>query len=197
MTDDALSDDDLAVAVREPVELVTAADFTADLERWMPLAQALVRGFAANRIRMSDVEQRHDLVVLRARAAAIRELLGLVTGTVDRVFAAYAAETEATTIPLGEGRKPVLYDKPRADWVTQAEPLRRELLRLSALDGAPTADEIEKAIKPVIEFVPDHRTLNSLATRYGGDVRAAIEKYRVRPEIDPAKGRAKFPEVTP
>lgn len=193
MTDDVLSDDDLVVA--PAVEIVTAPEFSADIERMLPYVEALVRGFAANRIRMTDTQERADLVTLRGHAQQIRDLLGLVTATIERVFATYAAEAEATTIPLGEGRRPVLFEKHRTEYVTRADELRRALLALHHTSGAPTEHEIEKAVKVVVTHVPDHRALNALVTKYGGEVKAAIEANRTRPEADPAKGRVRFPEL--
>ena len=194
MTDDALSDDDLIVVPPTPVEIVGADEFSAVLEHMAPTIEDLVRGFAAGRIRMTDADERARLVDLRERSRAVSEALRLVERTIERVFAAYAADIHATTIALGPDRRPVLIEKPRADYITQAEPLRRELLRLAALDGSPTQDEVEKAVKVVVTHTPDHRVLNSLSTKYGGEVAEAIGKYRTRPEVDPTAGRVKFPE---
>lgn len=195
MTDDALSDDDLVVATpSSPVAIVPADVFAARLESMIPEVEDLVAGFAAGRIRMTDADERARLVDLRERSRAISEALRLVERTIERVFAAYAADIGATTVALGEGRRPVLIEKPRAEYVTQAEPLRRELLRISALDGAPTREEIESAVKVVVDHKPDHRILNAMATKYGGEVAAAIAQYRTRPDVDLAAGRVRFPE---
>jgi len=78
----------------------------------------------------------------------------------------------------------------------QARPLRVELLRIGALDGAPTVSEVDAAIKEVTTLKPNHTHLNSLSKSYGGPVKAAIDKYRQWVQPPPERGRVRFPELT-
>ena len=182
-----------AVALAPAVELVTAEAFIADLERLLPLVRTLVAGFSGNRIRMDSPAERERLFRLRSLATDVLSSLSLVPATIERVFLTAAISVGAEVVPV-PGTSGVRYEKPKGEYVIQSRPLRVELLRISALDGSPTLEEIDAAIREVTTLKPNHTHINKLAKTYGGEVKAAIDKHRQWVAPEPERGRVRFPE---
>lgn len=176
------------------VSLVTAAEATDWLAPLSQQVEALVAGFAANRIRMTDPEQRAALVRMRAELDAVLEPLTLAKSTIDRVFLRYAVDAQAREVPI-PGLGAVHYEPPKGQYVGQWAELRKALHAIGQLEGAPTPEEIDPAFTVVTEVKGNNTKLNALAKKYGGGVAEAIERHRtfVTPEAE--RGRVRFPEV--
>ena len=184
-------EDDLA-APDPTFAIIPAPVFAEDMERMLPLVDALVAGFAAGRVRMEDPDERLALVELRRRVVPVIDRLELAVKMIDKVFLQYAVEENAERIRLPDDRL-VMYDRPRGEYTTQAAPLRTALAAISRLDGSISMAEVDEALKVEQIVRPNHTKLNALAKRYGGAVKEAIDAHRTFIAPDPARGRVRFP----
>lgn len=188
--------DDLDELLTKPKRaLVTPAQATTTVAGLKEAAEALVAGLASNRIRMDDPQQRADLVRLHAVLGEAIQPLALASSTVERVFLMYAVDAQAKEVPI-PGMGAVHYEAPRGEYIVQGKALRAALLELHHLDGAPTLQEIDEALR--VEEAPvkaNNTKLNALEKKYGGRVRDEIE--RLRQFVAPAaeRGRVRFPKV--
>jgi hypothetical protein len=192
MTDLEGLDDDLA---QNALVLVTPKQATVVAEALADAAEAMVRGLTANRIRMTDPQQRADLVELREELNAAIEPLTLARDTIDRVFLIFAVESKAREVAI-PGGPAVHYEAARGQYVVQAPELRARLLELSLLDGAPTREEVDEALpeERVVSVKANNTHLNALVKRYGGNVAEAVAQMRQFVMPHPHKGRVRFPE---
>lgn len=188
--------DDLDEMLTRPKRaLVTPAQAAAQVTGLKEAAEVLVAGLASNRIRMTDPKQRADLVRLHAELTEAIHPLALAKSTVERVFLMYAVDAQAKEVPI-PGMGAVHYEAPRGEYIVQGKALRTALLELHHLDGAPTLEEIDEALR--VEEAPvkaNNTKLNALEKKYGGTVREAIGRLRqfVQPEAE--RGRVRFPKV--
>lgn len=188
--------DDLDELLTKPKRaLITPAQATAKVSGLKEAAEVLVAGLASNRIRMTDPQQRADLVRLHAELEEAIQPLALAKSTVERVFLMYAVDAQAKEVPI-PGMGAVHYEAPRGEYIVQGKALRAALLEMHHLDGAPTLEEIDEALR--IEEAPvkaNNSKLNALEKKYGGGVREAIGRFRqfVQPEAE--RGRVRFPKV--
>lgn len=188
-------EDDLDELLAQPAAvttIVTAPEAEAAIRSLEPKLGELVAGFASGRIRMTDAQQRAQLVALREAALAAQQPLRLISETVDRVFLMYAVEAGAKEVPI-PGSAPVRYEAPKGEYVADWAALRSELVRVNLETGAPTLAEIEQAFTETVTVKGNNTRLNALASRYGGDVKAAIDEGRQYVSPGPERGRVRFP----
>jgi hypothetical protein len=191
MTDE----DDLDELLAQPgavTTIITAPEADEAIRALEPRLAELVAGFAQGRIRMTDAQQRAQLVALRESARAAQEPLRLIADTIEKVFLTYAVEAGAKEVPI-PGAGPVRYEAPRGEYVADWRALRSALIQANLDTGAPTLAEIEQAFSEEVIVKGNNTRLNGLATRYGGEVAEAIRAHRQYVAPGPEKGRVRFP----
>lgn len=189
-------DMDDALETRTAVEIVPAYMFTTDLERMAPLVDALVAGFAAGRVRMTDPAERLALVDLRARLVGVIGTLTDARNLIEQVFLQYAVEQKAAEVMLPDERR-VHYEAARGEYITEAKKMRVALHALASLDGTVPPGEVDEALKEEVTIKPNHSKLNALAKKYGGTVAEVINANRTFVVPPPERGRVRFPEPKP
>jgi hypothetical protein len=144
------------------------------------------------RIDEASPEQRKMITDLRAVLQALEEPLRIRIRSIDEAVKIAHAKTGAKSFPV-EGGKAIGVTPPQQDYVTEDEALRKALLALIP-EGSITKDEIDRALTPLVYFKPDHRFLNWLRDNRGEKIKAAIEKHRRKPELDPARMKVTWPK---
>ena len=189
--------DDLDDLLEQPkaLVLVTPRQAVVSVASLREAAQALVAGLAANRIRMTDPQMRADLVALHEELAEAIQPLQLAKTTVERVFLMYAVDAQAKEVPI-PGMGAVHYEAPRGEYIVQAKALRTALFEIHHLDGAPTVEEIDEALRVEEAPVkPNNTRLNALQKKYGGQVKEAIDQHRQFVAPPAENGRVRFPKA--
>lgn len=184
-------DEDLAQS-RALVQPIPPEEFIADLERMLPLVQALVAGWSAGRVHMADPNDRAALVALRAAIVAVKDVLWSAQSVIERAFLDDAIARGATTTKLPDGRS-VIYEPPRGEYVGDMRALRTALATIANLDGTVTMEEVDMALKEEVVVKPDHRRINAIAKRAGGSVAEAIAKHRQHVVPSGVQGKVRFP----
>lgn len=190
--------DDLDVELAEQaaaplVAVVRAPEFSNDMERLLPLAEALVSGFAAGRVFMDDPEERRQLVVLRERIDAVVTTLGAAGAIIERAFKDTLVNAGAKAIPV-PGLNPVKFEPARGEYVGDFAKLRAALAEMAASTGIPPLEEVHAALTEVRTVKPDHRRINAMRERYGAEVAAVIDRHRQFIDPPASAGRVVFPK---
>lgn len=186
-------DEELAQQAEAPlVAVIRPPEFIADMERLLPLAEALVSGFAAGRVFMDDPEQRRQLVVLRDRIDAVVTTLHSAEAVIERAFKDTLIAAGARQIPVPD-HQPVRFEPARGEYVGDFVVLRTELATMAAQTGVPPLEEVHLALTEVRTVKPDHRRLNAMHDRYGDEVAAIIDRHRQFVTPPAVAGRVRFP----
>lgn len=185
--------DELLAQPSAVTTIITAEEADEAIRALEPRLAELMAGFAQGRIRMTDAQQRARLVALREAARAAQEPLRLIADTIERVFLVYAVDSKAKEVTI-PGSGPVRYEAPRGEYVANWRALRSALIQANLDTGAPTLEEIDQAFSEETIVKGNNTRLNGLASRYGGEVREAIEHHRQYVAPGPEKGRVRFPD---
>ena len=197
MSEDDLGDLDAEFAAQAAAPLVKVIPpevFIEDMERLAPLVDALVSGFAAGRVFMGSPEQRRQLAVLWNRITAVTGTLSAASHVIETAFKNQAIEQGAKQIPV-PGMLPVRFEQPRGSYTGDWATLRTELRRMALETGIPPLEDVERALREERVITPDHRVLNSLKDRYGGEVAETIDRLRQFIVPPPETGRVRMPAV--
>lgn len=191
MTDDL--DQELAEQAASPlVAVVRPPEFIEDMARLKPLVDALVAGFGAGRVFMDDPLQRAQLVELHARIRDVVSTLSAAESVIERTFKDALIAAGARQLPV-PGTTPVRFEPARGEYVGDFAALRRSLAAMAAQTGIPPLEEVHAALTETTVVKPDHRKLNALKDRYGGEVAEAIDRHRQFIAPPPQAGRVVFP----
>ncbi len=102
------------------------------------------------------------------------------------------AKTNAREFAAGDEGK-VKVEAPTQKWRVNGSAMRQALLELVDT-GAITRQEIDAALKQVIDYEPDNVFLNHLAKTRGDEVAAAINSNRTKPDVDPSRMKVEWPK---
>lgn len=135
--------------------------------------------------------QRAEIARLRRTLMDLAAPLQVRIRALDDAVKIAAARSGAKQFPLEHGR--VSITPPQNDWVVETQSLRDALVECIE-DGAITMAEINNALQPYTAYKADNRLLNYLRDNRGDKVRAAIEKHRYKPEIQPGRMKVSWPD---
>lgn len=185
---------DFDADIEEAVGIVTATEFSGDLDRMLPLVEALVAGWAQGRVRMESPEERRALAELHARLSAVVRQLNVATTAIEEVFRRHALATQARDLPLAGGQT-VVYEAPKGSYHTDARAMRTALLAIAHTDGTITPEEVAGLFTEEVTVKVDHRKLNAIARKRGTAVAEAIDRHRVFRTPPPEQGKVRFPSM--
>lgn len=179
-----------AVAVA-PSEL---AQFVDNLMPVVEVVRDTVSRSPIFQLRWADASPAQRAEIARARRI-LQELatpLNLRLKALDEAVKIAYAKTRTTEFVAGDEGK-VKVSPPTAKWKVNGAAMRSALLELVDT-GAITRQEIDQALKQVIDYEPDNVLLNHLEKTRGDQVAAAIKANRTKPEVEPSKMRVEWPK---
>lgn len=135
--------------------------------------------------RMSP-EERSAMLDLTADLRRVEELCKTKRLVLENLFRAYAAEQGARQIPTADGWLAV--EPASGEYKVDIPALRAELVELKA-HGLVAQEEIDRALRTVVEERADNAVLNFLARNRGKEVADAIERNRTFVPPDPYRAR--------
>lgn len=205
MTDDVVTDDDLAVgdARAQAIDeaLATTEDDLDDTSTALVTANGAVAMFAqvvealraVSFLDLDTPDQRRLAVMLYERLGPIEEIAAGHRRMIEAQFKRMLVDEGATRISLGDDRF-VGYVPPPTSYRVREQALYEGLRELVDA-GVVTERQVEEAIHPETYYKVNHTKLNGLHRNMGTRVAAVIDENRVAEQPDPNRGRVSMPKA--
>lgn len=176
---------------------VAPSDLASFVDNLQPVVEVIRQTVIESPIfalRWADASPDQRAEITRARRI-LHELvtpLNLRLKALDEAVKIAHAKTNAREFAAGDEGK-VKVEAPTQKWRVNGQGMRNALLELVDT-GAITRQEIDQALKQVIDYEPDNVLLNHLAKTRGDAVAEAINSHRSKPDVDPSRMKVEWPK---